>query len=198
MADLFNFDKILLLGSRSPRRKELIRQTGIPFRPVDIVFDENTLGQVNDPLALARAKNHAYGQPLHPDEILLTADTLVMLDGQVLGKPRDTRQAVSMLEQLAGREHRVVTGVCMRSKDDEHCFADTARVRFGPLHREEICHYVQNYMPLDKAGAYGIQDWIGLIGIEAVEGSFYTVMGLPVHLVWRHWLTLNGVQLTGA
>ncbi len=197
MADLFSFDKILLLGTRSPRRHELIRQMGIPFRPVDIDFDENVLGPTADPLKLARAKNHAFDQRLKPDEILLTADTVVILDNQVLGKPRDTRQAVQMLEQLAGREHVVETAVCMRSARDEHCFSDTARVQFAPLHREEICHYVQNYMPLDKAGAYGIQDWIGLVGIRAVEGSFYTVMGLPTHLVWQHWLALNGMELTG-
>ena len=197
MADLFSFEKILLLGSRSPRRHELLRQMGIPFRPVDISFDETALGPTTDPLKLARAKNYAYKPDLAPDEILLTADTLVILDNHVLGKPRDTRQAVQMLEQLAGRQHRVVTAVCMRSVQDEHCFSDTANVYFAPLHREEICHYVQNYMPLDKAGAYGIQDWIGLVGIRALEGSFYTVMGLPTHLVWRHWLALNGMELTG-
>ena len=189
----FQFDKILLLGSRSPRRRELIRSMEIPFRPVDIPFDEEA-ARFDTPLELAKAKMQAYPLPLAPREVLLTADTMVMVDNQPLGKPKDMHQASAMLQQLSGRSHLVVSAVCMKDAKTETCFADTTIVRFKALSHEEICHYIHHYMPLDKAGAYGIQEWIGLIGITAIEGSYYTVMGLPTHLVWKHWLKFNGLE----
>ena len=187
----FEFDKILLLGSQSPRRREIIEKMDIPYTIVSIPFHEASQ-DIHTPLDMARAKMNAYGGALAENQILLTADTMVFLNGRRMEKPHDTREALEMLEQLSGRMHEVVTGVCMKDLTREICFDDTARVHFRPLEREEMCYYVRHYMPLDKAGAYGIQEWIGLTGITRIEGHFYTIMGLPSHLVWEQWLRFNG------
>ncbi len=188
---LFDFDKILLLGTRSPRRRELIERMDIPYRTIEIPFDESRAG-AGTPLEMARAKMDAYKGELSSHEILLTADTMVFAGNRRLEKPRDTRQAMEMLESLSGRSHRVVTGVCMKDALRQTCFDDTAYVYFRELSREEMCYYIRQYMPLDKAGAYGIQEWIGLTGITRLEGNFYTVMGLPAAKVWEEWLRFNG------
>ena len=189
-SSFFEFDKILLLGSKSPRRKEIIEQMGIPYRTVDISFDESKWKEKNA-LTLSRAKMMAYKSPLDENEILLTADTLVIADNRVLGKPADNREAMEMLERLSGGKHRVVTGVCMKSAQKETCFEDATMVYFRELTREEMCYYIREYGPLDKAGAYGIQEWIGLTGIYRIEGNYHTVVGLPASRVWEEWLRFN-------
>jgi len=169
---------VLLLGSRSPRRAEILAKTDIPFKTVDIDFDENASG-LKDPVDLARAKSRAYAEPLRPHEILLTADTVVRLDGEILGKPADREEARKMLERLSGRVHEVESGVCLRSPADEICFSEITRVRFRLLSPKEISYYLRHYRPWDKAGAYGIQEWIGLAAVCGLEGDYYNVMGLP-------------------
>ncbi len=138
------------------------------------------------PVYLAGKKADAARHLLKEGVILLTADTIVVLGNEVIGKPADTVEAKGMLARLAGREHRVITGVCLRSLHKEKCFSAVSRVRFGTLTPEEIDYYVGKYRPLDKAGSYGIQEWIGYVSVERIEGSFYNVMGLPVHQVYRY------------
>ncbi len=192
--EAFQFEKILLLGSRSPRRRELVEKLQIPFRAVEVDFEEPE--GLEDPLEMAKRKALAYDGDLHSDEILLTADTMVFVDGKKLGKPANQFEALDMLESLSGRWHEVVSGVCLRSADGLNCFDDRTRILFRELSKEEINFYVCRYMPLDKAGAYGIQEWIGLIGVERLEGSFYNVMGLPTDKLWVEWLKLNDYPLS--
>ena len=174
----------LLLASKSPRRRQLLAQTGLEVECVSVEVDEH----LTSPLPpsevaehLARRKAAAFPkEKIDKDCVLVTADTTVVLDGHVLGKPADRDEAVAMLRSLSGREHTVYTGVCLRSQDDEVSFSESTAVHFRRLTDEEIYHYVDNYRPYDKAGAYGIQEWIGMVGIERIEGCYYNVMGLPV------------------
>lgn len=136
------------------------------------------------PEYLARLKGSHYPQELVPGDVLITADTVVICEGVILGKPRDEQHAREMLRQIAGREHCVVTGVAMRSAEGDMSFSCQSTVRFAALSDEEIDFYVMQYSPLDKAGSYGIQEWIGYIGIEGIEGSFYNVMGLPIQRLY--------------
>ncbi len=186
----FEFKKILLLGSQSPRRKALIEQMFIPYRSVVIDFDESGLNTA-DPVVLAKEKSKHYPHPLAGNEVLLTADTLVLLDGKPLGKPANQYEALDMLESLSGKTHSVTTGVCLREKNNLYCFDDTTEIRFRELSKEEMNFYVCRFMPYDKAGAYGIQEWIGMIGVESIKGSFYNVMGLPTEKFWINWLKIN-------
>lgn len=140
------------------------------------------------PEYLARLKSDAYPRPLAEDEILITADTVVILDGVILGKPRDRADAIGMIGRLSGREHLVVTGVCLRDAHRTKSFAAVSRVTFRDLTRSEIEYYVDTYKPFDKAGAYAIQEWIGYVGVKGVKGSFYNVMGLPIQ---RLYVELN-------
>jgi septum formation protein len=134
---------------------------------------------------LARRKSDAWTGTLAPDQVLVTADTTVVVDGELLNKPADPDEAKAMLTKLSGRTHRVLTGVCLRTAGGMTSFADMAEVTFAPLTEEEIDYYVDRYSPLDKAGAYGVQDWIGYIAVERINGSFYTVMGLPMHRLYK-------------
>ena len=186
----WDFNKILLLGSASPRREELIRRMDIPYQKVSIDFDEKQF-PFNNVEELALLKSKSFDRILQPDEILLTADTMVKSEGMILGKPEDEKTAYEMLKRISGKTHLVETGVCMRSADSFKTFSDITEVVFKPLNEEEIAYYIEKYRPYDKAGAYGIQEWIGLIGVEQIKGSFYTVMGLPTHLVWENWLKFN-------
>jgi septum formation protein len=144
---------------------------------------------------LARKKAEAWEGVLAPDQVLITADTTVVIDdpngAHLLNKPVDDSDARAMLTLLSGREHRVITGVCMRTEQETRSFADVAVVRFRALAAEEIAYYVERHRPMDKAGAYGVQDWIGYTAVERIEGSFYTVMGLPMH---RVYLTLKALR----
>ena len=162
----------------------MLAQTGLEVECVSVEVDEH----LTSPLPpsevaehLARRKAAAFPkEKIDKDCVLVTADTTVVLDGHVLGKPADRDEAVAMLRSLSGREHTVYTGVCLRSQDDEVSFSESTAVHFRRLTDEEIYHYVDNYRPYDKAGAYGIQEWIGMVGIERIEGCYYNVMGLPV------------------
>ena len=178
----------LLLASQSPRRRELISACGLPYEtapkydceecyPADLAAEEV-------PLYLSQLKSRAYPEPLAEREILLTADTVVVLDGEVLGKPRDREDALGMLRRLSGRRHTVVSGVTLRTAGRSHSFEARTEVWFRRLEEEEIRYYVDTFRPFDKAGSYGIQEWIGYAAIERIEGSFYNVMGLPIQKVY--------------
>jgi len=185
---LNNLEKYdVVLGSNSPRRRELLSDMGVKFRVeaikgIDESYPANLpVGEI--PVYLARIK--ANGHPLKPDELLITADTVVVLDDAVLGKPVDDDDARRMLRSLSGRAHRVVSGVCVTTRDCVESFADTSIVHFAELSGDEIDYYIEHYHPLDKAGAYGIQEWIGNIGIAGINGDFYNVMGLPTRKLYQ-------------
>ncbi len=178
----------LLLASQSPRRRELIAGSGIPFTLTEKYACEEhypaTLAAEEVPAYLSRLKSEAYPTPLAENDILLTADTVVILDGEVLGKPKDREDALRMVARLAGNRHTVVTGVTLRTSERIETFSAESDVWFRPLSAEEIAYYVDTYHPFDKAGSYGIQEWIGYVGIERIDGSFYNVMGLPIQRLY--------------
>lgn len=178
----------ILLASASPRRRELLAGLGLEFRVirpegVDESWPEGLRG-AEIPEYIARSKAEACRAALQADELLITADTIVWLDGRVLGKPSDEREAVEMLQALSGRTHQVYTGVCLTTTGSQRCFSAVSDVRFAPLTDDEIRYYVEHYRPLDKAGAYGVQEWIGMVGVEYIEGSYFNVMGLPVQRLY--------------
>lgn len=179
----------IILASASPRRRELLRATGIEYRLAEKFECEeeypNTIAAIDVAPYLSALKSHAYPAPLAYNDILITADTTVVLDNKVLGKPHDEDEARAMLRELSGKEHSVVTGVTLRMRDTERTFAAISKVSFATLSEEQIAYYVDNYKPMDKAGSYGIQEWIGYVGIEGIEGSFFNVMGLPVQRLCR-------------
>ncbi len=182
-------DKKIILGSGSPRRRELLQGLDIDFE-VDTGNDfkeEYSLDTPHRkiPELLSRGKSHGFHRPLTEDEILITSDTLVLCEDEVMGKPHSREEAARMLKHLSGKSHEVITAVTIRDLKREITFSDTATVHFKPLTDEEISYYIEKYRPYDKAGAYGIQEWIGYIGITSIEGSFYTIMGLPVHRVYE-------------
>lgn len=174
----------LLLASKSPRRRELLSQLGFPIEFVDIDVDEH----LDFPLPpsqvaehLARRKADAFPKErLSNGAVLVTADTVVVHRDDILGKPHSRDEAIAMLHALSGDRHTVYTGVCLRSYDKDESFTESTYVIFNPLSDADIEHYVDKYQPYDKAGAYGIQEWIGMIGIGAIEGCYYNVVGLPV------------------
>lgn len=182
--------KRIILGSASPRRKELLRGLDLEFETdTGNTFTEDfrNISSLHEiPSMMSRGKSHGFHRQLSPDEILITSDTVVICGDEVMGKPQDRVDAVRMLRKLSGRRHEVVTAVTIRSAGKEETFSDTAFVRFRELGKEEIDYYIDKYRPYDKAGAYAVQEWIGYIGIESIEGSFYTIMGLPVFQVYRH------------
>ena len=178
----------LILASQSPRRRHLLSDAGIEYElaprfECDEVFPED-LPAAEVAEYLSRLKSEAYPLPLEKNDILLTADTVVVAGGEVLGKPADRADAIAIIEKLSGKEHEVITGVTLRSAGTIKSFSSHSKVRFRPLSQEEIEYYVDTYSPMDKAGAYGIQEWIGYVGIEGIEGSFYNVMGLPIQRVY--------------
>jgi len=180
--------KKLLLASNSPRRRELLGGLDIPFEVVQLKEIEETYpaalqgGEI--PLHIARLKMNAYDLSLAEGEVLVTADTIVWADGKVFGKPADEEEAVAMLHALSGRTHQVFTGVCLRSVYEKCEFVCSTDVTFSALTDEQIRYYVARYRPMDKAGAYGIQEWIGYIGVESIRGSYFNVMGLPVQRLY--------------
>ncbi len=186
---LANLDRYeIILASGSPRRRELLAMLDIDFtvdtsHPVDETVPEGMKAE-EIPLYLSQLKAAAY--PLADDgkKLIITADTVVILDDMVLGKPEDLRGAADMLAMLQNRTQRVVTGVTIRKSTDSVSFSAESEVDFGTLTPEEIAYYVERYSPLDKAGAYGIQEWIGAAAIRGIRGSFYNVMGLPVHRLY--------------
>ena len=179
----------IILGSGSPRRRELLAGLDVEFT-VDTgnTFEEAVPERVlpqDVPLVLSRGKSHGFHRPLESDELLITADTVVIMDGKVLGKPHSREEAVRMLKDLSGRVHEVVSAVTFRTPELERSVTDSAMVHIDPLSDDEIDYYIDNYHPFDKAGGYGIQEWLGYAAIGRIEGSFYNVMGFPVHLVWK-------------
>lgn len=180
----------LILGSKSPRRRELLAGLGIAFDVVDINADESfpaSLQGGDIPLYISRAKADAYVPYLKEDDLLITADTIVWVDGIQLGKPVDAADAKRMLHLLSGKTHQVFTGVTLTSQSAaQSSFVVATDVTFRPLTDAEIDYYVSTYSPLDKAGAYGIQEWIGYIGCTGLHGSYYNVMGLPTAVLYQH------------
>lgn len=178
----------LILASASPRRQQLMREAGFEFevrvKPTEEVWPED-LEAVRVPEYLALLKASAFRGELREGELLVTADTAVCMDGRIFGKPRDREEAVGMLHQLSGRRHTVVTGVCLTVPGRGKSFSACTDVFFKVLSDEEIARYVDRCRPFDKAGAYGIQEWIGCIGVRRIEGSFYNVMGLPVQQLYE-------------
>ena len=178
----------LLLASQSPRRRELLTGCGLPYSlapkyDCEEVYPDR-LAAAEVPGYLSQLKSDAYPLPLAPNDILLTADTVVVLDGRVLGKPRDRDDAQAMLRRLSGHRHTVVSGVTLRTAARRRTFSVHSDVWFRTLADEEIAYYLDHHRPYDKAGSYGIQEWIGYAAIERIDGSFYNVMGLPVQRVY--------------
>lgn len=179
----------VVLASNSPRRKELMKRLGVPFKVRTLLgVDESypdTLQGEDISRYISRKKAEAYRSSMAPHELLIAADTIVSVEGQVLGKPRDADDAKRMLHLLSGRIHQVITGVTVITQDRMETIAVTTHVKFAALTDEEINFYVDNYLPFDKAGAYGIQEWIGLVAVEELRGSFFNVMGLPVQRLYN-------------
>jgi septum formation protein len=188
--------KKIILGSNSPRRKELLAGLDIDFQ----VDTRNTFEETYDtgtpqeriPEILSEGKSYGFHRPLENDEILITSDTLVLCGERVMGKPRSREEAIDMIHHLSGREHKVITAITLRDSACCRTLSDTALVHFRNLTDREIEYYVDKYRPFDKAGAYGIQEWIGYVGIDRIEGSYFTIMGLPVHLVYQELVKLIG------
>ena len=183
---------MLLLASRSPRRRELLKLLDIPFTIVDIRDVEESyssdLPPEKVPEFLSQLKAAAYSGSLLDGDILITADTVVLLEDKILGKPADLDEAKNMLQALSGKTHKVITGVTLTTKQTSVTFSSVTEVKFSRLSPIDIDFYVESFRPLDKAGAYGIQEWIGAIGVESINGSFYNVMGLPVHKLYHELL----------
>lgn len=191
MLDNLNKYKVIL-ASNSPRRKELLSGLGIGYEVRTLPdIDESyppALQGADIPLYIAKEKADAYRDLLQPGELMLTADTIVWLEGRVLGKPRDREDALQMLRDMSGRTHEVFTGVCITTTETQRSFAARTEVSFAVLTEDEITYYVDHYKPMDKAGAYGVQEWIGYIGVENISGSYYNIMGLPVQRLYRELL----------
>ena len=188
--------KKIILASNSPRRKELLGGLDISF----VVDTRNNFEEVYDPSTphekipevLSEGKSYGFHRELEEDEILITSDTLVLCGSDVMGKPHSREEAFEMLRKLSDREHKVITAITVRDKQNCKTLSDTAIVHFKELSDNEIWYYIDNFKPFDKAGAYGIQEWIGYIGIGRIDGSFFTIMGLPVHLVYKTLLEFIG------
>lgn len=188
--------KKIILGSNSPRRKELLAGLDIDFtvdtgNTFEEVYDDGT-PQEKIPEVLSEGKSYGFHRELEENEILITSDTLVLCGERVMGKPHSREEATNMLRELSGKEHKVITAVTVRDTQKCTTSSDTAIVHFNKLSDSEIEYYIDNFKPFDKAGAYGIQEWIGYIGIGRIEGSFFTIMGLPVHLVYQELIKFIG------
>ncbi len=184
-----NLDKYkIILASNSPRRRELMDGLGIPYEVLTLPdIDESYPAHLSGeeiPEHIARNKAAAYASHLTPETLLITADTIVWLDGKVYGKPSDASDAATMLRALSGKTHQVITGVCISTSDHTVCFSTTSEVTFAHLTDDEINYYVANFKPFDKAGSYGIQEWIGYIGVENITGSYFNIVGLPIQRVY--------------
>lgn len=179
----------IVLASNSPRRKELLGGLDIPFEVrvlsgIDESYPQN-LPTKDIAGYISQKKAAAYQQTMSDDELIITADTIVILGQKVMGKPKDTDEAVEMLHELSGKTHQVITGVCLTTKERQVAFSVKTDVTFKKLSDKEIRYYVDHYHPLDKAGAYGIQEWIGHIGVTGMNGSYFNVMGLPVQRIYE-------------
>ncbi|MCQ2247340.1 MAG: Maf-like protein [Bacteroidaceae bacterium] len=178
----------VILASNSPRRRELLGGLGIEYQVktipgIDESYPDSLKGE-EIPIHISQKKAEAYLQQMQDKDLIITADTIVYQDGMVLGKPADEAEAIKMLQLLSGHTHQVITGVSVVTKQKVKSFAVTTQVTFASLTDEEIHYYVQHYRPFDKAGSYGIQEWIGFIGVTGIEGSYFNVMGLPVQRLY--------------
>ena len=176
----------ILLASNSPRRKELLQSLGFDFEVVSVDCDEifpEDLPVEKVAEFLSELKANAF-RNLEKDEVLITADTVVAIDGEILGKPKNENEAMEMLRKLSGKTHQVFTGITIKTLDKSITKTDVANVEFETITNSESEFYLQNYKPFDKAGSYGIQEWLGMAKIKKIEGSFYTIMGFPTHLVY--------------
>lgn len=178
----------ILLASKSPRRQQLLREIGLKFKVVNhLEMDEifpAVLKREEIPLYLAHEKAVFYESLVEENTLLITADTIVWLENEVIGKPEGAEEAVDMLMKLSGNMHEVYTGVCIKTFDQERLFHAGSKVYFRKISEDEIRYYVEKYKPFDKAGAYGVQEWIGYVAVEKIEGSYYNVMGLPVQKLY--------------
>lgn len=178
----------MVLVSQSPRRRELLKGLEIDFTSTSVDTDESypsTMQGAEIPIYIATQKADAYLPLMSENTLAITADTVVLIDNQILGKPKNREEAISMLQHLSGNTHQVITGVCIQTKQKRQVFSATSEVTFATLTLEEIEHYVDFYKPFDKAGSYGVQEWIGYIGIEKIVGSYFNVMGLPVQKLYK-------------
>lgn len=178
----------IVLCSNSPRRKELMRGLGLDFQTrvidgIDESYDKSLPGE-DIAKIISEKKAESYKATMSPDELIITADTIVYVDGEVLGKPQDRLDAIRMLKMLSGKSHDVITGVCIQTQTKSTSFSVKTKVTFAQMTDDEINFYIDNHKPYDKAGAYGIQEWIGYIGVESIEGSYFNVMGLPVQKLY--------------
>jgi len=177
----------IILASQSPRRQELLKGLNIPFE-VKVIDVEETypkqLVGVDIPMFLSEKKANAFADQMTDDTLLITADTIVWHEGRVFGKPKDKAEATRMLKSLSGKTHQVITGVCISTKTKRRVFHAISEVRFARFTPDEIDYYLSNFQPYDKAGSYGVQEWIGFIGVEHIEGSYFNVMGLPVQRLY--------------
>ena len=191
-------DYNIILASNSPRRKQLLQELGIAYtiftKPVDEHYPADMPAEEVAEY-LARKKGNAYLPDIHPGDIVITADTTVVIHGLILNKPDDAADARRMLRLLSGREHQVITGVCLTTSAGQQSFSDTTKVVFKVLSDQEINDYIEHYQPYDKAGSYAIQERIGMIGIEKIEGSYFNVVGLPVRLLYEHLLKLTDYEI---
>lgn len=184
----------IILGSASPRRLELMKGIDLEFEVRVMDVEENypaNLTGVGIPMFLAEKKARAFDAVIEDDHMIITADTVVILEGNIMGKPYNKEAAIRMLQKLSGKTHQVVTGVCIATKERRKTFYVASEVRFTTLTHDEISYYVDKYKPYDKAGSYGIQEWIGYIGVEHITGSYFNVMGLPIQRLYRElkrWL----------
>lgn len=184
----------IILASNSPRRKELMSGLGVDYvvRTLPDVDESYPADLVGSEISeyISRKKADAYRAIMQPGELLITADTIVWLDGKVLGKPEGRTGAIDMLRTLSGKSHQVFTGVCLTTTEWQKSFTAASDVVFDILSEEEIQYYVDKYQPLDKAGAYGVQEWIGYIGVKSISGSYYNIMGLPIQKLYKELVVL--------
>lgn len=178
----------LILASSSPRRQYLMKEAGFEFavEKPDVEEDFPAEMPVDQVARYLASKKAEFFRPQIHNEIVVTADTVVILGNKIMNKPQDRNEAIKMLTDLSGKTHLVMTGVCILSKEKEESFDDTTEVTFQTLTQKEVEYYVDNYKPFDKAGAYGAQDWIGMVAIQKIRGSYFNVMGLPIHKVYQH------------
>ncbi len=178
----------IILASQSPRRQQLLKDMGFNFRIIIPDIEEiypDSLKTNEIPIFLAELKANSLISVLEDKSLIITADTIVSIDNQVLGKPKDEKDAFLILKTISGKKHQVITGVCLKTLKKQKLFSVESNVYFRVLKDEEINYYIENYHPMDKAGAYGIQEWIGYVGIEKIEGSYFNVMGLPTQTLYK-------------
>ena len=183
----------VILASKSPRRQQILKELGIPFeiqlKEVKEVYPKDLKGtEITDYLAVLKAK--PFKENLQNNELIITSDTIVWLENRALGKPHSEKDAINMLQHISGKKHQVISSICLTTKNFQRTFSDTTEVYFKQLSLEEIEYYIRKYQPFDKAGSYGIQEWIGYIGIEKIVGSYFNVMGLPVHKLYEELMQL--------